>query len=179
MPGPRGLPVGPGTALRAACPGQGITRGGAVGLHRPGQHRRAPQAVPASRYSRRRADGHVVRSSTDRRVAAKLGRSLHGAHAEPQRPALANALPTAYRLDGLVARAMGQDILPVVLTLRHLLKRPESRGGGHWWPGLDLYNEGSTDAGHEIDLLTRKRAPFGSARSSAARAGCRSSKPRN
>jgi hypothetical protein len=48
---------------------------------------------------------------------------------------------------------MGQDILPVVLTLRHLLKRPESRGGGHWWPGLDLYNEGSTDAGHEIDLL--------------------------
>ena len=46
--------------------------------------------------------------------------------------------PTAYRLDGLVARAMGQDIVPVLLTLRYFLNRRESSGGGHWWPGLDL-----------------------------------------
>ena len=61
--------------------------------------------------------------------------------------------PTAYRLDGLIARAMGQDILPVLVTLRYFLNRPESRGGGHWWPGLDLYDGCSTDADQEIDLL--------------------------
>jgi hypothetical protein len=70
-------------------------------------------------------------------------------------PAVENGVEarTAYRLDGLTARAMSQDLLPVLLTLRHLLGRPETRPGAHWWPGLDLYESGSDTPDDEIDLL--------------------------
>jgi hypothetical protein len=70
-------------------------------------------------------------------------------------PAVENGqeAPTAYRLDGLMARAMDQDIVPVLLTLRYLLRRPEASNHAHWWPGLDLYENDSIDADYEIDLL--------------------------
>jgi hypothetical protein len=64
---------------------------------------------------------------------------------------------TAYRLDGLVARAMDQDVVPVLLTLRYLLQRPDASWYAHWWPGLDLYENESTDADYEIDLLLADR----------------------
>jgi hypothetical protein len=61
--------------------------------------------------------------------------------------------PFAYRLDGLVARAMDQDLVPVLLTLRHLMTRPGTGAHVLWWPGLDLYEHGSDQADYEIDLL--------------------------
>jgi hypothetical protein len=60
---------------------------------------------------------------------------------------------TAYRLDGLVGRAMDQDILPVLLTLRYLLRRPEASNYAYWWPGLNLYANDSPTPDAEIDLL--------------------------
>jgi hypothetical protein len=75
----------------------------------------------------------------------------------------------AYRLDGLVARAMGQDIVPVLLTLRHLLNRHQD-ADGHWWPGLDLYEGEAPRAEQEIDLLYAEAGRFGSVRSNALRA---------
>lgn len=61
--------------------------------------------------------------------------------------------PTSYRLDGFLARAMDQDVIPVLLTLRHFLRRPEARGFGQWWPGLDLYGGDPPLRVAEIDLL--------------------------
>jgi len=61
--------------------------------------------------------------------------------------------PTAYRLDGFVARAMSQDIIPVVLTLRHLIDKSAPRGEGRWWGGLDLYESDADESTQEIDLL--------------------------
>jgi hypothetical protein len=61
--------------------------------------------------------------------------------------------PTAYRLDAFVARAMGQDIIPVVLTLRHLINKSAARGEGRWWGGLDLYEGDADKSTQEIDLL--------------------------
>jgi hypothetical protein len=60
---------------------------------------------------------------------------------------------TAYRLDGLVGRAMDQDILPVLLALRYLLRRPEATNHAYWWPGLNLYASDSRIPDEEIDLL--------------------------
>lgn len=59
----------------------------------------------------------------------------------------------AYRLDGLVARAMDQDIIPVLLALRHILRRPECGHLAQWWPGLNLYEATSSRVGQEFDLL--------------------------
>ena len=61
--------------------------------------------------------------------------------------------PTAYRLDGFVARAMSQDIIPVVLTLRHLINKGAAREEGRWWGGLDLYEGDADESTQEIDLL--------------------------
>lgn len=61
--------------------------------------------------------------------------------------------PTAYRLDAFVARAMSQDIIPVVLTLRHLTNKGAARGEGRWWGGLDLYEGDADESTQEIDLL--------------------------
>jgi hypothetical protein len=69
----------------------------------------------------------------------------------------AGEAPLAYRLDGLVARAMDQDLVPVLLTLRHLLARYGTGPNVVWWPGLDLYEHDSKQADHEIDLLIADR----------------------
>jgi hypothetical protein len=61
--------------------------------------------------------------------------------------------PIAYRLDGLMARVMDQDVLPVLLTLRHLLTRSAHPAQALWWPGLDLFEDHRSDAIAEIDLL--------------------------
>ena len=65
--------------------------------------------------------------------------------------------PLAYRLDGLVARAMDQDLVPVLVTLRHLLTRHGTGPHVLWWPGLDLYEHDYEQADHEIDLLIADR----------------------
>lgn len=61
--------------------------------------------------------------------------------------------PTAYRLDAFVARIMSQDIVPVLLTLRHFFNRHQNETVGRWWPGLDLFESGSATNDQEIDLL--------------------------
>jgi hypothetical protein len=61
--------------------------------------------------------------------------------------------PISYRLDGLVARAMDQDLVPVLLTLRYLLRSPEVGMTPQWWPGLDLYERDASTNSFEIDLL--------------------------
>ena len=61
--------------------------------------------------------------------------------------------PPAYRLDAFVARIMSQDIVPVLLTLRYFLNRHADQAVGHWWPGLDLFENESDTNDHEIDLL--------------------------
>jgi len=61
--------------------------------------------------------------------------------------------PIAYRLDGLMARVMDQDLLPVLLTLRHLLGRSSDPEHAMSWPGLDLFEDPDADADAEVDLL--------------------------
>ena len=60
---------------------------------------------------------------------------------------------TGYRLDGLVARALDQDLLGTFLGLRFLLAQPTQAKTVAWWPGLELFELSSTAATAEIDLL--------------------------
>jgi hypothetical protein len=60
---------------------------------------------------------------------------------------------TGYRLDGLVARALDQDLLGALLVLRLLLERSAQAKSVAWWPGLELFELSSTSAVAEIDLL--------------------------
>lgn len=56
----------------------------------------------------------------------------------------------AYQLDPLMARAMDQNLLPVLLTLRHLYS-PAVAATGAFWPGLEIINaDGSTQ---DCDIL--------------------------
>jgi Archaeal holliday junction resolvase (hjc) len=57
----------------------------------------------------------------------------------------------SYRLDGLMARVMDQDLLPVLLTLRALMPPDEGRDLYYAWPGLEFERE---DEIVEVDLLT-------------------------
>ena len=59
----------------------------------------------------------------------------------------------AYRRDGLMARAMDQDLVPVLLTLRHLLTRSAKPEDALHWPGLDLDYGDPAAKPAEIDLL--------------------------
>jgi hypothetical protein len=56
----------------------------------------------------------------------------------------------AYQLDPLMARAMDQDLLPVLLTLRHLCS-PEGGASGAFWPGLEIVRGG--DLKQDCDIL--------------------------
>jgi hypothetical protein len=60
--------------------------------------------------------------------------------------------PTAYRVDGLMARVLERHVLPVVLTLR-ALRSPKLAGQGlrHAWPGIIFSKEGQPDT--DVDLL--------------------------
>lgn len=60
--------------------------------------------------------------------------------------------PTAYRVDGLMARVLERHILPVILTLR-ALRSPQRGGQGlnHAWPGMIFSREGQADT--DVDLL--------------------------
>jgi hypothetical protein len=58
---------------------------------------------------------------------------------------------TTYRLDGLMARAMDQDLLPVLLTLRAMRPPPGASELFFAWPGLE-FRQG--EAVVETDLLT-------------------------
>lgn len=55
-----------------------------------------------------------------------------------------------YRLDGLMARAMDQDLLPVLLTIRTLAETGLSNDVRAAWPGLELTRAGDK---LEVDLL--------------------------
>lgn len=48
-----------------------------------------------------------------------------------------------------MARAMDQDLLPVLLTLRHLYS-PEGAAAGAFWPGLEVMNDGAMQ---DCDIL--------------------------
>jgi hypothetical protein len=61
--------------------------------------------------------------------------------------------PTSYRLDGLMARVMDQDLLGTLLTLRLLLEQAVGGKGIAWWPGLELFEASALEAFAEIDLL--------------------------
>jgi hypothetical protein len=56
-----------------------------------------------------------------------------------------------YRLDGLMARAMDQDLLPVVLALRALRPAPDQPNLFFAWPGVLLAHEGRKPV--DVDLL--------------------------
>jgi hypothetical protein len=57
----------------------------------------------------------------------------------------------AYQLDPLMERAMDQDLLPVLLTLRFLYS-PEGAAAGAFWPGLEIVSEATDDA-QDCDIL--------------------------
>jgi hypothetical protein len=61
-----------------------------------------------------------------------------------------NEPPTTYQLDGLAARVMDQDILPVLLTLRALRRTLGNPDLFFCWPGVE-FQHGSIDV--ETDLL--------------------------
>jgi hypothetical protein len=56
-----------------------------------------------------------------------------------------------YRLDGLMARAMDQDVLPVLLTMRALRPPPEQSSLFFAWPGVELARDGAPPV--DVDLL--------------------------
>jgi hypothetical protein len=56
----------------------------------------------------------------------------------------------AYQLDPLMARAMDQDLLPVLLTLRYLYS-PEGAAGGAFWLGLEITDAAGTT--QDCDIL--------------------------
>jgi hypothetical protein len=60
---------------------------------------------------------------------------------------------TAYRLDGLMARIMDQDLVPVLLTVRHLLQRSQATLDAVYFPGLDLFEPQTRDPFAEVDIL--------------------------
>lgn len=62
-------------------------------------------------------------------------------------------IPNHFRLEGMTARAVDQGIPAVLLSLRFLLGRPEGVGYRAWWPGLDLFPNGSRVQEFETDLL--------------------------
>ena len=66
--------------------------------------------------------------------------------AGPDEPSL------AYQLDPLMARAMDQDLLPVLLTLRHLYS-PEGSAAGAFWPGLEIALTVTPDTPQDCDIL--------------------------
>jgi hypothetical protein len=70
---------------------------------------------------------------------------LLGVTAGPDEPRL------AYQLDPLMARAMDQDLLPVLLALRHLYS-PEGGAAGASWPGLELVDV-AEDTKQDCDIL--------------------------
>ncbi len=55
-----------------------------------------------------------------------------------------------YQLDGLMARTMDQDLLPVLLTLRRLRKHAADGTIRAAWPGIELTG---ADGANEVDLV--------------------------
>jgi hypothetical protein len=56
-----------------------------------------------------------------------------------------------YRLDGLIARVMDQDILPVLLTVRALRPAPDQSELYFAWPGVEVKKPDDTK--FDIDVL--------------------------
>ncbi len=95
-----------------------------VGLARRGRRERCPDCGFA--------DFYPLGEITERLVChACQKRFLLSVAAGPDEPRL------SYQLDPLMARAMDQDLLPVLLTLRHLYS-PDGAASGAFWPGLEL-----------------------------------------
>jgi hypothetical protein len=58
-----------------------------------------------------------------------------------------------YRLDGLMAQAMDQDLAPALLLLRRFVGVGFGNPKALYWPGLELYRGEAADCETEIDLL--------------------------
>jgi hypothetical protein len=65
-------------------------------------------------------------------------------------------LRVSYRLDGLMARGMDQDVLPPLLALRWALRFVASPPLGAFWPGLELVHAGTVVA--EVDVVVSDRS---------------------
>lgn len=62
--------------------------------------------------------------------------------------------PLTYQLDPLMARAMDQDLLPVLLTLRYLSTPQGSSISGAFWPGLEIFEPGQREeTKRDCDIL--------------------------
>jgi hypothetical protein len=61
-----------------------------------------------------------------------------------------NEQPLHYRLDGLMAQAMDQDLAPVLLLVRRFAA---SNPRALYWPGLDLFRGEAREPEIELDLL--------------------------
>jgi DNA-binding MarR family transcriptional regulator len=108
-----------------------------VGFIRRGRSERCPQCGFEDFYSL---------SEVDERLSCHACRQafLLAVAAGPDEPRL------AYQLDPLMARAMDQDLLPVLLTLRYLYS-PEGAAAGAFWPGLEI--TGPTETLQDCDIL--------------------------
>jgi hypothetical protein len=73
----------------------------------------------------------------------------------------------AYQLDPLMARAMDQDLTPVLLTLRYLYS-PEGAVGGAFWPGVELTDEAGNKQDCDILLAQERQATVCECKKSAA-----------
>lgn len=74
---------------------------------------------------------------------------------------------TTYQLDGLTARVMDQDLVPVLLALRALRNQAGASDRFFAWPGVELRNGSETS---EVDLLvsTGKEVWLGEVKSNCA-----------
>lgn len=99
-----------------------------VGFVRRGRNERCPECGYEDFYSLGELDERLVCHACQQRFLLRISPG-------PDEPRL------AYQLDPLMARAMDQDLLPVLLTLRHLYS-PEGAAAGAFWPGLEVMNNG-------------------------------------
>lgn len=76
--------------------------------------------------------------------------------------------PVAYRLDGLVARSMDQDVLAPLLALRWTLRRVANPPEGAFWPGLELVRGDQAVAEIDVDASDRGQVLLVEAKRSAA-----------
>ena len=110
-----------------------------TGFVRRGRKERCPACGYEDFYSLHELDERLF-------CHACQGRFLLGVAAGPDEPRL------TYQLDPLMARAMDQDLLPVLLTLRHLYS-PAGGATGAFWPGLDIIPMGERAKKQDCDVL--------------------------
>jgi hypothetical protein len=108
-----------------------------VGFIRRGRQERCPECGFTDFYPLDEVAERVVCHACRMRFLL----SVAAGHDEPR---------LSYQLDPLMARAMDQDLLPVLLTLRHLYS-PDGAASGAFWPGLEIVRTDGTKL--DCDIL--------------------------